>query len=78
MTEPTEFQRQLSAEIVKSMTGGWFTGSLTAELRRLEAVIAQLLEALEELERTSGQPAMLDDPVRVKARAAIAAAKGEA
>jgi hypothetical protein len=36
MTEPTEFQRQLSAEIVKSMTGGWFTGNLAAELRRLE------------------------------------------
>ncbi len=47
-----------------------------AELRRLHAVNAQLLEALEDLERTAGQPAMADDPVRVKALAAIKAAKG--
>jgi hypothetical protein len=37
MTELTDFQKQLSAEIVKSMTGGWFTGNVVAELRRLHA-----------------------------------------
>lgn len=47
-----------------------------AELRRLHEVNAQLLEALENLERTAGQPATRNEPVRVKARAAIAAAKG--
>lgn len=36
----------------------------------------ELLEALIDLERTSGKPASLDDPVRAKARAAIAKAKG--
>ena len=48
-----------------------------AELRRLHAVNIELLEALIDLERTAGQPAMTNDPVRVKARAAIAKATGE-
>ena len=46
MAEPTEFQKQLSAEIVASMTGGWFTGSLTSELRRLEHNNTVLMNAL--------------------------------
>ena len=37
----------------------------------------ELIEALENLERTAGLPAMSDDPARVAARAAIAKAKGE-
>ena len=36
---------------------------------------AGLLEALENLERTAGLPAMSDDPARVAARAAISKAK---
>ena len=37
-----------------------------------------IIEALIDLERTSGQPALYDDPCRVKARAAIAKATGGA
>ena len=44
---------------------------------RLMATAPELLEALENLERTAGLPAMSDDPARVAARAAIAKAKGE-
>ena len=43
----------------------------------LIAAAPDLLEALEDLERTAGLPAMVDDPARVAARAAIAKAKGE-
>jgi hypothetical protein len=42
----------------------------------LIAAAPDLLDALIDLERTAGQPAMTDDPVRVKARAAIAKATG--
>ena len=42
----------------------------------LMAAAPELLEALENLERTSGLPAIVDDPSRVAARAAIAKAKG--
>ena len=41
------------------------------------AAVPRLLKALESLERTAGLPAASDDPARVEARAAIAAAKGE-
>ena len=44
---------------------------------RLIAAAPDLLEALENLERTAGLPAMENDPSRVAARAAIAKAKGE-
>jgi hypothetical protein len=44
---------------------------------RLFAASQRLLKALESLERTAGLPAASDDPARVEARAAIAAAKGE-
>ena len=44
---------------------------------RLFAASLRLLKALESLERTAGLPAASDDPGRVEARAAIAAAKGE-
>jgi hypothetical protein len=76
MNKQTEAQR-LAAELDAYHTAPHHKEA-AAELRRQEAVNAQLLEALEDLERTAGQPAMLNDPVRVKARAAIAAAKGEA
>ena len=42
----------------------------------LIAAAPELLAALIALERTAGIPAMNDDPVRVKARAAIAKATG--
>ena len=42
------------------------------------AAAPDLLEALIDLERTAGLPAMTDDPVRVRARAAIAKATGGA
>ena len=35
------------------------------------------IEALERIEMTAGQPAMDDDPVRVRARAALRAVRGE-
>ena len=41
----------------------------------LIACAPELLEALEDLERTAGIPAMSDDPVRVRARAVLAKAK---
>ena len=41
------------------------------------AAVPRLLQALESLERTAGLPSASDDPARVEARAAIAAAKGE-
>lgn len=44
---------------------------------QLFAASLRLLKALESLERTAGLPAASDDPARVEARAAIAAAKGE-
>ncbi len=44
---------------------------------RVHAASDDLLEALINLERTAGLPAMRDDPVRVAARAAIAKATGE-
>ena len=44
---------------------------------RLISAAPELLEALENLERTAGLPAMQDDPARAAARAAIAKAKGE-
>lgn len=44
---------------------------------RLFAASQRLLKALESLERTAGLPAASDDPARVEARAAIAAAKGK-
>ena len=43
----------------------------------LIAAAPELLEALENLERTAGLPAMVNNPSRVAARAAIAKAKGE-
>ena len=41
------------------------------------AAVPGALEALERLEMTAGQPAMDDDPVRVRARAALRAVRGE-
>jgi len=43
----------------------------------LIAAAPELLEALENIERTAGLPAMDDDPVRVRAREVIRRAKGE-
>lgn len=51
--------------------------AVTQANARLIAAAPELLEALVDLERTAGLPAMMDDPVRVKARAAIAKATGE-
>jgi hypothetical protein len=53
------------------------TGPMNRADARLIAAAPELLKALIALERTAGIPAMNDDPVRVKARAAIAKAKGE-
>jgi hypothetical protein len=47
-----------------------------ARIKGLEDQNKELLKALENLERTSGLPAMSDDPARVAARAAIAKARG--
>ena len=44
---------------------------------RLIAAAPELLTALETLERLAGLPSMQDDPARVKARAAIAKARGQ-
>ena len=52
-------------------------GHIDDDDARLIAAAPELLEALENLERTAGLPAMSDDPVRVAARAAIAKARGE-
>lgn len=41
------------------------------------AAVPGAIEALERLEMTAGQPAMDDDPVRVRARAALRAVRGE-
>ena len=41
------------------------------------AAVPGAIEALERLEMTAGQPAMNDDPVRVRARAALRAVRGE-
>lgn len=43
----------------------------------LMAAATDLLEALEALERQSGLPLEYNDPARIKARTAIAKAKGE-
>jgi hypothetical protein len=45
---------------------------------RLIAAAPDLLEALRSLELSADLPAMFNDPVRVKARAAIAKAEGSA
>ena len=45
---------------------------------KLIAVSPELLELLTALERMAGQPHLYDDPIRVKARAAIAKALGQA
>ena len=58
--------------------GMWLAyGSHREADARLIAAAPELLAALIALERTAGIPAMNDDPVRVKARAAIAKATGE-
>ena len=41
------------------------------------AAVPGAIEALERIEMTAGQPAMDDDPVRVRARAALRAVRGE-
>lgn len=41
------------------------------------AAVPEAIAALERLEMTAGQPAMDDDPVRVRARAALRAVRGE-
>ena len=53
------------------------------DLDRIESELAavteqrdMLAEALERLEKTAGQPALWDDPVRHNARKALAAVKG--
>lgn len=43
----------------------------------LQAVNRKLVEALEDLEQTAGLPTMRDDPVRVRARAALAMLQSE-
>ena len=41
------------------------------------AAVPGAIEALERIEMTAGQPAMDDDPVRVRARDALRAVRGE-
>ena len=41
------------------------------------AAVPGAIEALERIEMTAGQPAMDDDPVRVRAREALRAVRGE-
>ena len=41
------------------------------------AAVPGAIGALERIERTAGQPAMEDDPVRVRAREALRAVRGE-
>ena len=55
----------------------WTKGKTSHANACLIAAAPELLEALEDLERTAGLPAMVNDPSRVAARAAIAKAKGE-
>jgi len=58
--------------------GDWdLNGPVTQEDWTLAAAAPELLAALIDIERTAGQPAMTSDPVRVKARAAIAKATGQ-
>lgn len=42
-----------------------------------QQAVPVVIEALKRLEMTAGQPAMYDDPVRVHARAALRAVRGE-
>jgi hypothetical protein len=96
MTQQTEAQRlanalerdiqQTDAEDNVIHVARWFVQDAAAELRRLDAVNAQLLEALDLALRSHGVLLLSDPPldawraygVEFKARAAIAAAKGEA
>jgi hypothetical protein len=90
MAEQTEAQRladaleraiqQTDAEDNVIHVARWFVQDAAAELRRLEAVNAQLLKALRDMVNTLTDGPDESDIARVfsVARAAIAAAKGEA
>ena len=75
MTQQTEAQRlaDVLEELDAQFTFPGLCSEAAAELRRLDAVNAQLLEVLEELMYWDNGKPEYDD-----ARAAIAAAKGEA
>jgi uncharacterized protein with von Willebrand factor type A (vWA) domain len=85
MTQQTEALR-LAEQLETEWPEDCDTHAIAAELRRLEAVNAQLLEALDLALRSHGVLLLSDPPldawraygVEFKARAAIAAAKGEA
>ncbi|NBW14419.1 MAG: hypothetical protein EBR82_41115 [Caulobacteraceae bacterium] len=81
----TIVEKPFEREIVREIEYGIFAKNgkeLVANVTSLKdakliAVAPRMLKALEALERTAGLPAASDDPARVEARAAIAAAKGE-
>ena len=78
-------ERPFEREIVREVEYGIFANNgkeLVANVTsrkdaQLIVALPRLLKALESLERTAGLPLASDDPARVEARAAIAAAKGE-
>lgn len=81
----TIVEKPFEREIVREVEYGIFANNgkeLVANVTsrkdaQLIVALPRLLKALESLERTAGLPAAIDDPARVEARAAIAAAKGE-
>lgn len=79
MTQQTQAQR-LAEQLETEWPEDCDTHAITAELRRLEAVNAQLLEALESLAAAdfgAGEWTESAEQAALKARAAIKAAKGE-
>ena len=62
-----------NSHIVNSRWSFWIPEA-RASIAVQRELIQQLRDALDDIERTAGHPAMHDDPARISARTAIAAA----